>query len=121
MASSYDGNKLIVSDAGNSLFTSTNAGVTWTARQTNLTGWGRVASSSDGSKLIASKLGGTLWISTDSGITWINRFTDASRSWSGLASSSDGNKLAVVVNGGSIYTSQLVSELVDIANIYQRI
>jgi len=126
MASSYDGNNLIVSDANNDnfLYTSTNSGETWTARQTNLTGWGRVASSSDGSKLIASRIQsatGTLWISTDSGITWINRLTDQPRNWGGLASSSDGNKLAAVVNGGSIYTSQPVSGLVDIANIYQRI
>jgi len=46
---SLDGTKLIAADHGGFLYTSTNSGITWTARMTDIVRkWWVLASSSDG-------------------------------------------------------------------------
>ncbi len=52
VASSSDGTKLVACASGDRLYTSTDSGVTWTARESNRN-WRSVASSSDGTKLVA--------------------------------------------------------------------
>jgi len=100
VASSSDGTKLIAAANGEQLYTSTDAGVTWTPTQ-QYGFWQAVASSADGTKLIAAA--GRLFTSTDAGVTWTPR--EDNRSWSAVASSSDGTKLIAAVNGGHLYTS----------------
>jgi|GEM_PF-1070879 len=82
--------------------TSTPAGETWTARESNRN-WLGVASSSDGTKLVAAPFGGQLYTSTDSGVNWTAR--DSVRNWSRVASSADGTKLVAAVENGQLYTS----------------
>lgn len=107
VASSADGEKLVAVTFTDSyftemLFTSVNAGVTWTARGTSRD-WSSVASSTDGTKLVATTDLGQIFASADSGATWVAR-ADV-RHWSSVASSADGSKLVAVVDGGQIYTS----------------
>jgi hypothetical protein len=100
MGSSSDGSKLAAFVLGGQIYTSTDSGVTWTARDSNRS-WSSMASSADGSKLIACA--GQIYTSTDSGVTWTPRDTD--RSYYAVASSADGTKLVACVYGGRIYTS----------------
>jgi len=106
IASSADGTKLVAAAVGVGLYTSTDAGVTWTARtfvSSSTEGWSRIASSADGTHLVAAVIGGPLYTSTDSGVTWIAR--TSSRDWRDVASSADGTHLAASSYGGGLYTS----------------
>jgi hypothetical protein len=92
------------------IYTSTNAGMTWTA-QTNApsaasTGFGpAVASSSDGSHLVVAIWFGDIYISTNAGMTWTETSAPVGEWWS-VASSSDGIHLfAAVGDPGGIYIS----------------
>src|SRR5439155_7174268 len=78
VASSADGSKLVAMSGGaysgngadgGQIYTSTDSGVTWTARDSNRH-WMSVASSADGNKLVAVESGGLIYTSTDSGATW---------------------------------------------------
>jgi len=90
-----------VSTPVNGVFTSTNAGATWTKRSVSGS-FASVASSVDGSKLVV--VGGSgIYVSTDSGASWTQR--EQPKSWISVASSADSRKLVAVVNGGQIYTS----------------
>ncbi len=102
ITSSSDGIKLAAVVGGGQIYTSTDSGITWTARDSNRS-WRSIASSSDGTKLVAVEQDGQIYTSTDSGITWIAR--DSNRQWYSITSSSDGTKLAAVVWGCQIYTS----------------
>ena len=102
VASSSDGSKLVAGVGGGQIYTSTDSGVTWTARDTGRN-WRSVASAADGSKLVAGVQGGQIYTSTDSGVTWTAR--DFNRNWRSVASSADGSKLVAVANNGQIYTS----------------
>ncbi|MBK8039613.1 MAG: choice-of-anchor D domain-containing protein [Verrucomicrobiaceae bacterium] len=84
------------------IYTSTDSGVTWTARD-SARAWTSITSSADGSKLAAVVDDGQIYTSTDSGVTWTARESD--RNWFSITSSADGSKLAAVVFGGQIYTS----------------
>ncbi|MET0335842.1 MAG: hypothetical protein ABW190_16360, partial [Rhizobacter sp.] len=66
VATSADGTRLVAAEGGTSLYTSTDSGVTWTARATDANRyWEFVASSADGHKLVgAVMLGGQLHTST---------------------------------------------------------
>ncbi len=98
--------KLVAVVGGGQIYTSTDAGATWTPRANNRS-WIAVATSTDGTKLVAAVQNGQLYTSTDSGGTWTAR--DAQRLWSSVASSADGMKLvaAATYNAtpGQIYTS----------------
>jgi hypothetical protein len=102
LAMSSDGTKVLAGQTGGQLYTSTDAGATWTARETTRY-WRWGASSADGTKLVAVVQNGQLYTSTDSGVTWTPR--ESNRSWVNVASSSDGVKLVAVVQNGQIYTS----------------
>ena len=90
VASSADALKLAATVRDGSIWTSTDAGVTWTERASTQT-WTGVASSADGQKLIAAAYNSRLWTSTDAGATWTQR--GITTSWYGVASSADGNVL----------------------------
>ncbi len=92
--------------AGDSI-TLPQAGVTWTAHESNQQ-WHAVASSADGTELVAGAYGGQLYTSTDAGVTWTAR--ENNREWVSVASSADGTKLvAAALNWGTsgdrLYTS----------------
>lgn len=103
VAASADASKLVAVANGDRIYTSTNAGLSWTARDSNRAWWA-VASSADGSKLVALAWPGQIYTSTDSGVSWTAR--DSVRNWYSVASSSDGSKLVAAEGGaGHIYTS----------------
>lgn len=109
VASSSSGANLVaVGNNGTGIYTSANAGSTWSGPAGSTTGmnWISVASSSSGTRLIAAAFGSGVYISTDAGVSW-PRVTSlpASVNWSSVASSSDGSKLIATVNGGVVYTS----------------
>ncbi|MBI4745297.1 MAG: hypothetical protein HY786_01820 [Deltaproteobacteria bacterium] len=65
LASSSDGSKLVAvvnGGLGGQIYTSTDSGLTWTARDSSRT-WYSVASSSDGTKLVAVEYGGQIYTS----------------------------------------------------------
>jgi hypothetical protein len=111
IASSADGSKLVAAVRNGQIYTSTDSGVTWVARNAGVKQWGSVASSADGTKLVAvvsTGQGGPgnfapIYVSTDSGVTWTPR--ENARNWSAVASSSDGTKLVAVGINERIYTS----------------
>ena len=102
LASSADGNQLVAVVLGGQIHTSTDAGLSWTPRESSRS-WIAVASSADGSRLVAAAYGGQIYTSTDSGQTWTAR--DSNRPWMALASSADGVKLVAAVQFGLLYTS----------------
>ena len=102
IASSANGMKLAAVGPNDQIYTSTDAGVTWTARESNRS-WFSIASSADGTMLAAVVYGGQIYTSTNSGVTWTARETN--RDWSSIASSADGTMLTAGVQLGQIYTS----------------
>jgi hypothetical protein len=84
------------------LYTSTDAGGTWVARESPRK-WIAVASSADGSRLLAAEVGGRLYTSADSGVTWTPH--ESNRWWIAVSSSADGKKLAAAAMEGQIYIS----------------
>ncbi|MFZ0827289.1 MAG: hypothetical protein WAO02_07685 [Verrucomicrobiia bacterium] len=118
VASSADGTKLVAtvgytiyntSPLG-AIYTSADAGATWTAHTSSplssTLDWASVASSADGTKLVAAVRGGQIYLSSNSGASWsagpsvLNGLL-----WTSVASSADGTKLVAVEGNGSIYTS----------------
>ena len=105
VASSADGTNLVASEASTlgRIWTSSDAGATWTARGTTGS-WKAVASSADGTKLAAasdsgsSYGGGHIYTSSDSGVTWTVSNTNF-LPWTSLASSADGTKLVATALG----------------------
>jgi hypothetical protein len=95
VASSADGNKLAaLVQGGETVYTSTNAGATWTL--SSLANGGAqgdsIACSADGSVLFVA--GSTqIYHSTNSGATW-NPTASPSESWTSIACSADGTLLA---------------------------
>jgi hypothetical protein len=102
VASSTDGKRLIAAAVQDKLYTSTDAGVSWTARESDRP-WRSVASSADGMKLVAAAEQNQIYTSADAGATWIPR--ESVRDWISVASSADGTRLAAVANTGHIYVS----------------
>ena len=95
--------------AGGQIYTSSNGGVDWIARDQDRE-WVSVAVSADGLKMVATVINGNIYTSTDAGATWkphltIGETTATGRVWRAVASSSDGNKLVAVASSGHIYTS----------------
>ena len=102
VATSADGQIVLLSGIKTKLYVSKDAGVTWRARATSQN-WIATTVSDDGSVLAAAVSGGQIYTSTDSGVTWSAR--DSNRNWRSIASSADGTKLVATVYGGQIYTS----------------
>ena len=103
VASSADGTKLVAATFIGQIYTSTDSGVSWTARESTRN-WYSVASSADGTKLVAVVYQGRIYTSTDSGVSWTARESNQ-RGWSSVASSADGTKLVAATFQGQIYTS----------------
>jgi len=105
IASSADGTHLAAVDygggSGGFIYTSTNAGATWTQINSNQV-WYSIASSADGTHLAASAFSAGMFVSTNSGVTWTHTTGPSALS---VASSADGMYLSGVVLGGGIYTS----------------
>ena len=102
IASSAAGSNLVAVADGDFIYTSTDAGLTWTPHESART-WTSVASSSAGSNLIAVANGSEIYISADAGSTWTPRETV--RNWYCVASSADGTNLVAAAGNDKIYTS----------------
>ena len=102
IASSADGSKLAAVVDGGQIYTSINAGQSWSAVAIDRN-WQAIASSADGSKLVAVVDAGTIYTSPDSGANWTAR--DFVRNWKSVASSADGQNLVAAEYSGKIYTS----------------
>ena len=120
VASSVDGQSLIAMDANYTvvnnlpagttgrLYTSSDAGVTWTARETDRY-WSSVASSANGTRLIAAERGagtggGQLLTSADGGVTWVPQGTI--ETWKSVVSSANGQVLAALSEVGNVSVSR---------------
>jgi hypothetical protein len=105
VACSADGLKLAVGFGGvwhapDYIYTSTNAGSSWTQRlASGSRAWSGIASSADGLKLAACVYGEYIYTSTDQGVTWTARIAAGSRTWTSIASSADGLTLVASVGG----------------------
>lgn len=106
IASSTNGQKLVSVVNNGYIYTSTDAGVTWT-EQTNSGSrqWVDVASSADGTKLAAMVHNGRIYTSTDSGVNWAVQANSKSTNWFAIASSADGTRLVGVEQSGNVFTS----------------
>ena len=110
MTSSADGTKLAAIANGDYIYTSSDAGVTWTPRTTSFGSkyWSVISSSADGRKLVAIVSGHESYISSDYGVTWATTTVPCGNTynnWSSIASSADGTKIAVVNGNSSICLS----------------
>jgi len=106
VASSTDGQKLAAVVYNGSVWTSSDAGLTWTERAASGARlWSDIASSSDGTKLVALAYPGGVWTSNDSGLTWTERVNAGYRNWGAVASNADGNVIVASWNDGNISVS----------------
>jgi hypothetical protein len=92
------------------LFTSTNAGLSWISNNLPKQYWGGVASSADGKTLVAMVVQGYLgpmYISTNAGFSW--SLTSApTTNWGAITISADGTKIAACTDrnyDGALFTS----------------
>ncbi|HXI72986.1 MAG TPA: hypothetical protein VNN22_21815 [Verrucomicrobiae bacterium] len=112
VASSADGKYLAAVEAGGQIYTSFNAGSTWT-QQTNAPSltWASIASSADGGKLVAASQNGGIYNSINYGVTWTQQPGTPGKAWNCITSSADGGRLAAGVFGGGIYSAQAASQV----------
>lgn len=109
VASSADGSILAAANnhqvaPGQSIFESTNSGVTWfLASVPPGSTVNSLGLSANGRKLIAANDG--IYTSTDFGTTWISNNVSQAY-WVSVATSSEGSRLVAVANPGGIYTSE---------------
>ena len=102
IAASANGSKLAAAVDGGQIYTSTDAGATWSAVATDRN-WQSIASSADGTRLVAVVDAGQIFTSVDSGANWTAR--EAVRNWKSVASSADGQNLVAADYSGKLYTS----------------
>ena len=102
IASSADGSRLAAVASVNGIYTSVDAGITWTAASVPLAAWHSIASSADGSKLVAAVYGGGVY--TNSGASWAVTGSGPAN-WVSVASSASGSTLYAAVGGGAVYKS----------------
>jgi hypothetical protein len=108
IASSADGNTLLAMNSYNTVWASTNSGISWASNViTSANSLASVALSADGTKAVA--VDGSLWglinsggiyTSTNSGMTW-SQTTAPIEPWSSVTSSADGTVLAATAWDGS--------------------
>jgi len=98
LTSDVSGTKLAAVVYGGYIYTSTDAGATWTERTSaGAKNWGDIISSADGTRLAAvlhQDEVDYVYTSSDGGATWVSQSGSGSRHWSSIASSADGLKLA---------------------------
>jgi hypothetical protein len=88
------------------VYTSSDAGSTWTKQQGPDLQWISVASSADGSKLVAAVFDGQVYTSVDSGVSWTARAVSGSTQlWVSVASSADGSTLVAAPETSQLYIS----------------
>ena len=110
VANNFTGLQAPGGSANGSVWTSADAGATWTERTApGNAPWSSIASSADGTRLAAVGLGTQIWTSGDSGATWTARATN--RSWDSVTMSADGSRIAAATlesnpgsGDGRIYT-----------------
>lgn len=102
IASSANGARLAAAAINGRIHTSSDAGVTWTARETQRN-WQSITSSADGQRLAAVVQTGSIYTSRDGGVTWVPR--TGGGFWRAITSSADGSRLAAVEAPGLIHTS----------------
>jgi hypothetical protein len=127
VASDASGKNLVAATQGGgvllgagAIFTSTDAGTTWTNRTAAQAGtgnqsWASVASDATGQNLVAAGSGSGVWASSDGGLTWTDRtpvdpkyqatFGDQVEGWSSIASDATGTRLIAAVDAGDVWTS----------------
>lgn len=111
LATSADGAKVVGVVFNGFIYTSTDSGLTFTARMTDMTRpWVTVSSSADGVHLVAASgnsVSGEVWISADSGVTWTQTTPPdgAAHDFRGIAASASGSKVVLGAQTGKIYTS----------------
>ena len=109
LASSADGTRLVGAASYGGLYTSTNAGATWTPATMTGTGlepqrpWTAVASSSDGQTLVAAADFQPLFLSTDGGGSWHQ--TGPTGAWAATAVSADGTQAVAADTHGGVFKS----------------
>ena len=93
VASSSDGKKMVAIKQYGSIYTSVDAGATWTERTSSgQRYWQAVAMSADGAKMTVANKDGYIYTSTDAGATWIERTSSGQRNWRAITMSTDGTK-----------------------------
>jgi uncharacterized repeat protein (TIGR02543 family) len=114
LASDSTGNNLIAAVFGiygtdGWVYTSTNGGVTWTARYPIAVSryWRTAASDADGSNLIVAAWAGRLYTSSNSGVDWTERrpVGDTNENWQTVASDADGSNLIAGASSGRLWIS----------------
>jgi hypothetical protein len=105
VACSSNAAKIVATFAYGQIYTSTDSGASWTAREADRP-WQAVASSADGVNVCAVPSGGTsrIYVSTNSGVDWAPR-GPTNLYWTSVASSADGTRLVAGVSNGQLYTS----------------
>jgi hypothetical protein len=95
---------LVVTATGGVIYTSENAGISWSSQTLPGVYGLSVASSADGTKLVAAADVGAIYSSTNSGATWQVSGAPTNHAWVCLASSADGTKL-IAGASEAIFTS----------------
>jgi uncharacterized repeat protein (TIGR02543 family) len=114
LASDSSGTHLIAAAFGNYgtegwVYTSTDGGVTWTARYPSVASryWMAAASDADGSNLIVAAWAGLVYTSSNGGVDWTTRYPagETAQRWQTVASDGDGSNLIAGTSGGRLWMS----------------
>lgn len=105
ICSDSTGTKLAACTDIDSIYTSSDSGVTWAVSSSGSKEWTSICSNSDGSKLAAVEL--NIWTNTNYGAgTWTQQATSlGTKNWKSICSDSTGTKLAACVYREFIYSS----------------
>jgi photosystem II stability/assembly factor-like uncharacterized protein len=95
---SADGSRAVAVAANGLLYTSSDGGLTWTARTTTPRTWGGVAISEDGSRIVGVVTAGNIHVSTDGGATFTAVAGAGTADWRSVAGSRDGQRLLAVAS-----------------------
>jgi hypothetical protein len=101
---SADGKKVVALSYPDSIWTSTNGGLSWTSNAVASGSWYGLSSSAEGNNLVAcvNDSGKGIYTSSNGGRDWV--LVDTNGYWRSVASSGDGRRLAAVGSRG-IFTS----------------
>jgi hypothetical protein len=109
IVSSTDGNSLAaIGGSGGDLYhiyTSSNAGISWSKFSAPGFGLGRITCSADGSKIVGTDLYNNIYATKNFGVTWNLTGAPNTNCWTSVAFSADGDKLVAVAMYDSTETS----------------